>query len=244
LLMKEKLVRMGKSIYKGDSSTLNLHEAFNSISKDVALPEKPRIESLHDIRNNIQHAGLSIDAFTADFYITEAYNFFRRFLREEPDIDLSVYLPANLRLHERAILFDNSAANANSVVSVFPEINDISVPVRNIGEVVKIPRALVRDIDNLVALKILDDWDKDASLVGKNDILIIRETSQIRNGDAVAVRISNETLLRYFYDKGETVELRPSNSASPSRIVIKSQLEIIGKIVLVIREVDTTETAG
>jgi hypothetical protein len=59
LLLKERCVRLGKSIYKNDGTTLTIHETFRSLSNsNVSVPEQPRLEELHDLRNTIQHKGL------------------------------------------------------------------------------------------------------------------------------------------------------------------------------------------
>jgi hypothetical protein len=39
LLLKEKVVQIGKSIYKSDGTTLSLHETFSSL-RDMKLPGK------------------------------------------------------------------------------------------------------------------------------------------------------------------------------------------------------------
>jgi uncharacterized protein YutE (UPF0331/DUF86 family) len=93
LIVKEKLVRLGKSIYKSDGKTLSIHEAFNSIEKEVSIPERPRLEDLHDLRNTVQHKGLALDELTTEFYVTEGYNFIKRFLGDELDTNMKDFLP-------------------------------------------------------------------------------------------------------------------------------------------------------
>ncbi|MBV6505843.1 MAG: hypothetical protein ILNGONEN_01408 [Syntrophorhabdaceae bacterium] len=93
LIVKEKLLRLGKSIYKNDGKTLSIHEAFNSIEKEVSIPERPRLEDLHDLRNTVQHKGLAIDELTTEFYVTEGYNFIKRFLNDELGISVADLLP-------------------------------------------------------------------------------------------------------------------------------------------------------
>lgn len=93
LIVKEKLLRLRKSIYKSDGKTLSIHEAFNSVEKEVSLPEKPRLEDLHDLRNTVQHKGLALDESTTEFYITEGYNFIKRFLKDEFEINIADLLP-------------------------------------------------------------------------------------------------------------------------------------------------------
>lgn len=60
-----------------------MHEAFRSLNKEVSLPEQPRLEELHDLRNTVQHKGLTPDAATTQFYVEVAYAFLKRFLRDE-----------------------------------------------------------------------------------------------------------------------------------------------------------------
>ncbi len=84
LFLKEKVVRLGKTIYKSDGTTLALHEAFNSL-KDISIPERPRLEEVHDLRNTIQHKGLSPDPESTQFYVEIAYRFVKRFMEDELD---------------------------------------------------------------------------------------------------------------------------------------------------------------
>jgi hypothetical protein len=91
LLLKEKVIQIGKSIYKSDGTTLSLHETFSSL-KDKKLPERPRLEELHELRNTIQHKGLTPDAYSTQFYVEVAYEFFKRFLNDELSIDCNAFL--------------------------------------------------------------------------------------------------------------------------------------------------------
>ena len=95
LLLKEKCVRLGKSIYKNDGTTLTIHEAFSSLKKaDVASPEQPRLEELHDLRNTIQHKGLVPDDITTRFHVGHVYGFVKRFVSEELGLKFEDILPA------------------------------------------------------------------------------------------------------------------------------------------------------
>lgn len=91
LFLKEKIVRLGKSIYKSDGTTLTLHEAFSSL-KDLSLPERPRLEEVHDLRNTIQHKGLSPDPESTQFYVEIVYRFVKRFMQDELDQSLDVVI--------------------------------------------------------------------------------------------------------------------------------------------------------
>lgn len=94
LILKEKVVRLGQSIYRKDGKTIGIHEAYTALeSGGVSIPEKPRLEDLHDFRNVVQHKGLTPDEHTTDFYVNEAYRFVKRFLHDELGIELEAYLP-------------------------------------------------------------------------------------------------------------------------------------------------------
>lgn len=94
LILKEKVVRLGQSIYRKDGKTIGVHEAYTVLEgSSVSIPEKPRLEDLHDFRNVVQHKGLTPDKHTTDFYVNEAYRFVKRFLHDELGIELEAYLP-------------------------------------------------------------------------------------------------------------------------------------------------------
>lgn len=94
LAIKEKVVLLGKGVYKQDGQTFSIHEAINSLEKSgINIIEKPRIQEIHDLRNTIQHKGLTPDEFTTQFYIDCAYSFFKRFVIEELNIDFKTILP-------------------------------------------------------------------------------------------------------------------------------------------------------
>lgn len=92
LLVKERLVRSGKSIYRSDGKTLTFHEAFAGALRVTNIPEHPRLEELHDLRNVIQHKGVVPDEITTTFYADSAYRFMKRFLCDELDVVLSDFL--------------------------------------------------------------------------------------------------------------------------------------------------------
>lgn len=116
LMLKEKCVQLGKSIYKGDGTTLSIHEAFNSLKKEnVLITEQPRLEELHDLRNTIQHKGLVPDAFTAQFFVEIAYSFVKEFLARELDIPLSDALPMRYRMFMEGVNHPQAVENTGDI---------------------------------------------------------------------------------------------------------------------------------
>src|SRR5512140_368779 len=91
----------------------------------------------------------------------------------------------------------------------------------------------------LFALEVQGDSMIDA-MVNDGDIVVMRPTQEAKNGDMVAVWLpdKNETTLKYFFKDREGYRLQPANP-SMKPIVLKkdAQLEIRGKVVMVIRKV-------
>lgn len=91
LALKEKLARIGTSIYRKSGRSIGFHEELELLG-GIGIPERPRLEDLHDFRNIVQHKGLTPDELTTDFYVHEAYSFLKRFLQEELEINLAMVL--------------------------------------------------------------------------------------------------------------------------------------------------------
>lgn len=71
--------------------------------------------------------------------------------------------------------------------------------------------------------------------IHEGDIVIINKTAGVKNGDIVAAIVDGEWTVKYFYQKNETVELRPANKNYPV-IKPREHLEIGGVVVNVIRK--------
>ena len=69
------------------------------------------------------------------------------------------------------------------------------------------------------------------------DYVLIERSHSVRNGDiVVAIVEGSESTLKRYYDEGERVRLQPSNSAMAPIYVSKSDLEIQGKVLAVLRK--------
>jgi len=239
LLIKEKLVRLGKSIYKGDGTTINIHEAFSSITRELAIPERPRLESLHDLRNNIQHGGLSIDTFTADYYVTEAYKFVSRFLADELGLKLQEYLSPNFQQSStKAITVDPAISQGESIVDHSNGRDLIHVPFKGHEEYLDIPGVLLpKDKEGYYAFRIPNDEMKPDAFVYKDDVLILDQQSQIQDGEMWLFETPDgQKKLRYIYIEEKRIRLQPANPEMMPEFSLKDDLDFVGKVVIVIRE--------
>ena len=92
LLLEEKAIQIGKSIYRQDGTTLSVHETFKSL-KAINISERPMLEDLHSMRNIIQHKGLVPDEELTQYHIENSYRFVKRFLFEELDVEFTEAIP-------------------------------------------------------------------------------------------------------------------------------------------------------
>ncbi len=81
-------------------------------------------------------------------------------------------------------------------------------------------------------------------MVNDGDIVIMKPTGgEAKNGEMVAVWLPerDETTLKYFYKESEGYRLQPANPTMDPIMVGKDEpLEIKGKVVMVIRQVERT----
>ena len=112
-------------------------------------------------------------------------------------------------------------------------------------EGIEVARSMLSDKDanaNLYALEVEGTSMIDA-MVDDGDIVIMKHTREARNGEMVAVRLSDsdETTLKYFYRENGRVRLQPANpTMQPIIIDDPSSVEVQGKVVMVIRQMDAS----
>ncbi len=97
--------------------------------------------------------------------------------------------------------------------------------------------------DELFALEVDGDSMIDA-MVNDGDIVIMKPTGgEAKNGEMVAVWLPerDETTLKYFYKEKDGYRLQPANpTMEPIMVRQDEELEIKGKVVMVIRQVQKT----
>jgi repressor LexA len=93
---------------------------------------------------------------------------------------------------------------------------------------------------DLFALEVQGDSMIDA-MVNDGDIVVMAKTQEARNGEMVAIWLNDrdETTLKYFYLENGHVRLQPANpTMEPIFIEDPSTVEIQGKVIMVIRQVN------
>jgi repressor LexA len=78
------------------------------------------------------------------------------------------------------------------------------------------------------------------ALVNDGDLVLVRRDGDIRPGDMVVawLKRQQETTLKRYYPEGERVRLQPANSAMQPIYVDAQDLEVQGKVVGVLREMN------
>lgn len=76
------------------------------------------------------------------------------------------------------------------------------------------------------------------ALINDGDIVIMRHQTVADNGDLVAVWLKEEreTTLKRFFHEGNRIRLQPANPSMEPIFVHPSNVEVQGKVVLVIRQ--------
>ena len=100
---------------------------------------------------------------------------------------------------------------------------------------------LLQQADRAYALRVRGDSMIDA-LINDGDIVIMRHQRTAQNGDLIAAWLKDEketTLKRYHLDRDRgLVRLQPANPAMEPIYVRANNLEVQGKVILVIRQLE------
>ncbi len=117
---------------------------------------------------------------------------------------------------------------------------------RNSGikyDVVEIPQTLLpkgEDRLQLFALQVANGGMLDA-MINDGDIVIMKPTDKAKNGEMVAMWLSdrNETILRYYYKEKEGYRLQSADPTYKPILIAKAEkIEVKGKVVMLIRKED------
>jgi repressor LexA len=106
-------------------------------------------------------------------------------------------------------------------------------------ETVDVAAGMLNSRDDLYALHVRGQSMIDA-LVNDGDVVVMKHQNHAENGDMVAARLrqENETTLKRFYLEGDRVRLQPANPTMQPIYVPAEDVEVQGKVVMVIRQLD------
>ena len=105
------------------------------------------------------------------------------------------------------------------------------------GEWISLTQDILGDEEGIYALEVVGDSMIDA-LVHDGDIVVMKRPTDVRDGDMVAawLKSEQETTLKRVYREGERVRLQPANPSMAPIYTPASNVEIQGKVVLVVRQ--------
>lgn len=108
-------------------------------------------------------------------------------------------------------------------------------------DVIQVPRMMLgaADQEQVYALTVSGQSMID-SMISDGDVVILRRQEVARNGEMVAVWLSerNETTLKHFYDEGARVRLQPANPTMAPIYVDKDKIQVQGRVLAVWRKVN------
>jgi repressor LexA len=104
---------------------------------------------------------------------------------------------------------------------------------------IELTRDIVKDAGNTYALEVQGDSMIDA-LINDGDIVLMRHQERVENGElaAVWVRSQEETTLKRFYLEGSQVRLQPANPLMNPMLYPADDVEVMGKVLCVIRQLN------
>lgn len=106
-------------------------------------------------------------------------------------------------------------------------------------DTLELTRDIVSDAEGIYALKVKGTSMIDA-FINDGDIVIMRHTETANNGDMVAAWLKDkeETTLKRFFHEGSKVRLQPENQTMAPIYVDPAQIDIKGRVVAVIRQLN------
>jgi repressor LexA len=104
----------------------------------------------------------------------------------------------------------------------------------NIEEYVDVPAFLRRDDDDFV-LRVRGDSMVDAGIFN-DDFIVVHQQDEVQNGEIVVALVGDEATTKRFYREGRTVRLQPESENHEPIIVNADEVELVGRVVGVLRQ--------
>ena len=105
----------------------------------------------------------------------------------------------------------------------------------NHKEIISIPKSLISSSKKVFALRVVGNSMIDEN-INDGDIVLVRETDEVNNGDKVIALLNGETTLKKFYKGKEGIILYPANkNYRPIKLEKEDNLNIQGIVIDVIK---------
>ena len=118
-------------------------------------------------------------------------------------------------------------------------VPDTTSPPFGYDTTIELTRDIVKDDKGIYALEVQGDSMIDA-LIHDGDVVLMRHQERVENGELAAIWIRNreETTLKRFYLEGDRVRLQPANPTMKAMFFPAESVEVKGKVLLVIRQLN------
>ncbi len=118
-------------------------------------------------------------------------------------------------------------------------VPDTTSPPFGYDTTIELTRDIVKDDKGIYALEVQGDSMIDA-LIHDGDIVLMRHQERVENGELAAIWIRNreETTLKRFYLEGRQVRLQPANPTMQPMYYPAEEVQVMGKVVCVIRQLN------
>jgi len=101
-------------------------------------------------------------------------------------------------------------------------------------DAIEVPPSMIGQGDHFVLLVKGDSMQEDGILDG--DFIIVRKQPAAENGETVVALINNEATVKKYYQRDDSVELRPAHSGMAPILLHRGDLQIQGKVIGVMRQ--------
>ena len=169
-----------------------------------------------------------VSSLEAKQYLTRAYNQSRslqvtnRYLQEQRRMDPTPIASRAIPATEKEIPFLGRIA--------------AGMPIESVATNATLKFSDFTGNDGTFALEVRGDSMIEDHICS-GDYVLVEKTAAVRNGEIVVALVEGaESTLKRFYDEGGRVRLQPANSQMEPIYVDKSQLEIQGKVLAVLRK--------
>ena len=159
------------------------------------------------------------------------------YIRRHREVSRGIVIPARTTASRHRIFIPIIGQIAAGEPIPVPDIDTWNITAYS--ETIEVTRDLVRNREGVYALKVKGSSMVDA-LINDGDIVLMQYVNVVENGEMAAVwlKMEKEVTLKKFYTGSKLIRLQPANSQMKAIYVKPDNVEIQGKMIAVIRQVD------
>ncbi len=159
------------------------------------------------------------------------------YIRRHREVSRGIELPARSTASERRIYVPIIGQIAAGEPIPVPDTDAWDITASS--DTIEVTRDLTRGREGVYALKVKGASMMDA-LINNGDIVLMQYVNTVENGEMAAVwlKAEKEATLKKFYAESGRIRLQPANSQMKAIYVEPDNVEIQGRVIAVIRQLD------